>query len=961
MRTSSQLTKVDQCDRHPHANITQANDNMLRAAAQKEVIMRALRGEEFQDIKGEIESILISKNCPWENREAKLSNLALYDARIQRFLRWELQRQHIFRDAFSKEDMVVDFFGEPIEAKPDYFVETENRVYVVKLSTSRFGTEQEDIEKNESYALGLVGEKLFPGKEVVVQQIHLGDKQSKGNRTERDAIFKDFNDQKYQKISELKFDDTAKLFFERKHEQEMENTGGCTPEECAGCSMYNICYFEEPPISINVEKSVRPITDIRLTRAQQNVINYENGVARINAGAGAGKTLVVAMRIVELLKKGYAPEDICLLTFTKAGAEEMTARVTQYCAANGLLVDPDRLTSTTFNAFCQNLLTGYYEELGYARAPRVIPEETKSGILNRIIDRFPHVGEWRYDISSTAGSWEKGPLYKTRQLFAEIKKEGYTRDNNPYEDTYKPESLNTIFQMYDEYTHTLKDRCFVEYDDQILETFRLLELHPTLFEEIGYKHIIVDEFQDTDLPQINLLNKIIDTASFQSFMAVGDDSQSIFAFRHTSPEYMINFGDYFGRFDDFNLVENHRSAENIINFANKVNELNMKRVEKDLIATKAPTNGPFINGFYSQKQEYTWIAEQVEKQIQAGKNASDIAILMSDRNELTAMASYLTERGIPSILMNPIPFKSNARVAALAQFFESFCSGTTRGLLDYQNVLVHGALKGATAEDLEQLSEVFGSEVRSSERSVEKFMEYAKALDEEEVDECYQEFLDKITHCQDMEELQEFFKDFELYGDKSMFKREGKYDGVCLTTVHSAKGLEWDVTYLSLSHFDKRDYHKNPSKYRNNGEMDEVYRKWFVGATRAREDLVMTGQFALSMSNRESITNDFVTKAYDLLGKPYPYSQAQYWTVYNQEKEATKTRATEQMSLNGMRKGGILDSIAKGNGLGAAGDTALMARYGVHTAGTTNADGNAAAPSQAEPTEDLSADDIEFA
>jgi DNA helicase-2/ATP-dependent DNA helicase PcrA len=937
MRTSSQLTKVDQCSRHPHANITQSNASITRAMAQKDVILRTLRGEQIPDIASEIDSILISRNCFWENREHKLTNLALYKARIERFLRWETHREHIFPDNM---DTVIDFFGEEVEAEPDYFIRERNRVTVVKLTTSRFVDEKSDIQENEAYALGLVGEKLFPGCEITVQYLHLGDKQSDKNKKEQQAILRPYDDEKFQKISNLKFDEAAKTFFTLQHERETEV--GCSAEDCANCSANALCHYEEPPISINVEKSVRPISEIRLTKAQHDVINYEEGIARINAGAGAGKTLVVAMRIVELLQKGYEPEDICLLTFTKAGAEEMTARVIQYCAGNGLLIDPARLTSTTFNAFCQNLITAYYEELGYSAPPRVIPEETKSGILNRLIDQFPHIPEWRYDISSAGGGFGKGPLWKVKKLFAEIKKEGYTREENPYADQLSPVSLDVLFQMYDEFDRTMMRRNFVEYDDQILKTFELLKVHPTLFEEIGYRHIIVDEFQDTDLPQINLLNQIIDTGSFKSFMAVGDDSQSIFAFRHTSPEYMINFGNYFGRYDDFALVENHRSASNIIEIANKINAMNENRVEKDLIPTKPATNGPFINGFYTQKQEYEWIADQIVRQIEAGREPSDIAVLMSDKNELTAMASILTDRGIPSILMNPIPFVSNSRVAALCAFYDSFENGTTKGLIDYQNALLHGALRGATARELEDLADAFGSEVRSDEHTINKFLEYANALDEEQADECYQEFLEKISFCQNAEELSEFFQDFALYGKDSKFKREGKYEGVCLTTVHSAKGLEWDVTYLSLSHFDKADYHKNPSKYRNNGEMDEVYRKWFVGTTRAREELIMTGQYTIKMTNRECIPNDFVTQAHDLLGRPYAFSQGQYWTVYNQEIESQKAATNAELSIAGIRKSQVLGS------LGSRGDTSLINRYAN------------AAPLQRQE-EDLLTEDIEFA
>lgn len=895
MRTSSQLTKIHQCRMHPHANITQTTDSTIRAAAQKEIVMRILQGEEITDIRGEIDNILFSKDCMWENREQKNANLALYNSRIRRFVNWERQREHIFPSDLEA-DMTIDFFGEEVLAKPDYFVPDGNKMRIVKVKTSRFKSEKDDLETNETYALGLVGEKLFPDREIVVEIIHLGDKDS---RTEMQAINRDFD--AFQKTSYLHFNDEAKAFFTQKHEEEMSEHNECSPEECAGCSAYNLCHFEEPPISVDIMKEVKPISEIRLTHAQQQVIDYEEGVARVNAGPGAGKTLVVAMRIVELLKKGYDPEKICLLTFTNAGAAEMTARVVQYCAGYGLLIDPDRLTSTTFNAFCQNLITAYFDELDYTCPPRVIPDETRSGIINRILDQFPHIPEWNYATVSNDKSsrFGKTALNSAKQIFAEIKKEGHTRETNPYRN-YDTVSLDLIFQMYDEYDRQLHQRNLLEYDDQILQVFKLLEVHPTLFDEIGFEHIIVDEFQDTDLPQINLLNNILDTPSFKSFMAVGDDSQSIFAFRHTSPEYMINFDTYFGRFDDFSLVENHRSTGDIIDFANKINALNENRVEKDLIATKPNGSGPSIHGFYSQDSEYKWVAEEIKRKIESGQTPSDIAFLASDRNELMKMAGILTEMGIPSILMNPIPFSANSRVAALCTFYDSFESGSTRGYLDYQNVLAHGGLRGATAVELESISEEFGNEIRSGARTVTRFMEYAKALDIEEVDECYQSFLEKVGFCQTTEELSEFFRDFKLYGADSMFKREGKYEGVCLTTVHSAKGLEWDTTYLTLSHFDKDTYHKFASRFAYSGEKDEVNRKWFVGATRAREELIMTGQYVLKMNKNELVLNDYVKKAYELMNKVYGYNSAAYWETKSQEDVERQNRAIRALELHAM-------------------------------------------------------------
>ena len=901
MRTSTQLMNVNQCKMNT-ANVTEITDSMKRALAQKDVLCRLLIGEPIDDIKGEIESILLSENCPFENREQQRATLSLWEARIKRYVNyqntlvnentntiriWKDEIEYhelIYHDDNEQTDTTVDFFGEPIKVNPDFFMVDGDDVTVVKVTTSRFKKGNADLQQYETYVLGLLGEKLFPGKNIFVEYDYLGDADTK---TERAYISKPYDDRHAKKISAVAFDENTKAYFTEKHEEEVRNPHICTPEECANCASKNVCNYVEAPTSIDVIKEIRPASEIRLTHAQQEIIDFERGNARVNAGAGAGKTLVVAMRIKELLKKGYLPEDICLLTFTRAGADEMTARVIAYCAEEGLLVDPSRLKSTTFNTFCMDLLKEHYNELGYSRAPKVIPDETRSGIINRLLNQFPHVSEWNYVVNSREGNAQKydknNSLNAARRLFYEIKKEGYTRDENPYIDIYTSLSLDSIFGMYEEYNRILKERCFLEFDDQLLKVFDLLEVHPDLFAEIGYKHIIVDEFQDTDLPQIKLLNKINDTPSFLSYMAVGDDSQAIFSFRHTSPKYMINFGEYFGRFTDFALTENHRSNGNTIDFANKVNNLATDKIDKDLIATKEPGAMPIVEGFYTRKSEYEWIANDIKTKVDGGMVPSDIAFIASTGEELTAMASYLTKLGIPSILMNPIPYMDNSRVAALCTFFNSFLEGTTRGMIDYANVTVHGALKGASKEEIATITNNMTVELTEAPKTVEKFLEYAKKLDENETDECYQDFLGKIEHCISIDELIEFFRDFKLYGQDSKYKREGKYEGVCLTTVHSAKGLEWDTTYLSLSKFDKADYHRSYSKYVENGEKNENIRKWFVGATRAKSNLIMTGQYVLEGNKTNFVLNDYVKIGFELMGKVYGYQPGAYWEQRRQE------------------------------------------------------------------------------
>lgn len=897
MRTSNQLNKTGTCEKNLKSSITGSSRSQTLAGAQKNVLMRILKGEQIDDIAGEIDNLLVSQGFVWENIEQRLENEENYEKRIRRFLASEMNKPKVFPPEEINEDTeeyTIDYFGEPILVKPDYFVVNGNDVEVNIITTGAYTSESDDLNRQEIYALGCLAQKLYPDKDIYVNRMHLrpsstGEKyayelDSHGNYMKP---YDTGTRQSDRCVSTVRFDSVAIEMYERMHEEEIQST--CAPEECAGCSQYNICHYEPAPVSVDVEASVRPISEIRLSAEQRAATEFEYGVARANAGPGGGKTLVTAIRIANLLLKGYEPEDFCLLTFTNAGAEEMTARVMSYAASNGIPLDPERFQSGTINSFCQNIIVAHYGELGFTAPPRVLPEEKRKRIINDLLEKYPKISDWQYaqrsDTAFANGKYSKSALKKLGDIFSEIKRTGLTYDTfdrsqiSSVFDSLNTEEVKMVFEMYDEYSSLLKSLNLLEFDDQLHLVDQLYAANTNLFNEMGYKHILVDEFQDTDLPQIKLLQKMIDTECFKSFMAVGDDSQAIFGFRHTSPEYMINFEQYFGRFTDFSLIENHRSTSNIVDFANSVSERSENRVDKELIATKPAGAQPTIQGYYSSKQEMEAIAADIARRWEAGER--DIAVLMSERSELRNIAGALAKYNIPSVLMCRIPFVENSRVAALQTFYDSFSGKGTQGYADYQNILMNGALSGATPQQVDETIEQMARDVEASDRGLTAFMEFANALDADGTDPCYQEFLEKLEFCRTSDELDEFWQEFKIYGKSSEYKREGKYEGVCLNTIHSAKGLEWDTTYLSLSKLDKPALHARASVT----ERDETIRKFFVGATRARKDLIMTGEYVLKMDKSGAVFNDYVKMAYDLLGKPYSYNYGEYRAVKEQEKQ----------------------------------------------------------------------------
>lgn len=905
MRRSDQLSKTDGCKSGSSVNITSTSPGMLRAGAAKAVTKRLLLGEPIPDVKAEIASLLHARGYKWENDTQKEENLGLYEKKIRTYIDgFESYRQDSRYYIPQDMDTTVDVFGETVDAKCDFLIDDGmGDVVICKLSTGK--PKAFDPYNMEDYAMGLLGEKLFPGRNIIVE--HLGLSINTGS--DISAIERNQNNPYYMEStfsSRFEFSDSVKQMYESANEELNSEDHVCSPESCASCGKFNICNYKEPPVALEESSLIRPVDEATLTNEQRRVIDYEYGNARVNAPAGSGKTLVVAMRVAELLSKGYRPEDICLLTFTRAGAQEMTMRAMSYAAARGQALDPEHFTSGTINGFCQNIVAQHYEELGFSRPPRIVPDQIKYATIQDVIgNKLPKVSAWNYNFCQDMkrfNPYQKNiAINEAVKVFDQIRATGksraelldldYFRYNSRH---FTEDDLDIIYAAYELYNQQLKERNLCEFDDQLKYVMQLSDMHPDLFENMGYKHIIIDEFQDTDLKQIKLLNRMSDTTCFRSLMAVGDDSQSIFGFRFTSPEYMINFEQYFGQFDDFNLEYNFRSNKATIDLANSINDLANEKVNKSMIPTKEQGIIPRIHGSYSEKEEYKFIVEDIKRHIEDGK--TDIAVLAATKAELSKIADMLTQEGIASTMMCGTPVMENSRVAALITFYDSFFKNTTQGLADYQNVLNHGAYKDLPPETIEVQVDTFKTSLAELPRNLDNFMEFAKALDEEGIDGCYQDFLEQLDFCETTEELKEFMDAFKLYGDKAEYVKKGRYEGVALNTIHSSKGLEWDTTYLTLSGMDKKMKHS--SSYHRSKEHDEDIRKWFVGCTRAKSELVVTGQYLLEKPSVKNgaIFNQFLQKSCELVGRSFDYNYGNYVSTTLAEKAEAQENAKDLAS-----------------------------------------------------------------
>lgn len=869
----------------------------IRAMTVKQILRRLLQGEDIPDIEAEVRSLLTSNGAIFDTYIQQNDEVREYTNKINLYIDYFTYEKvsgnmnHIhFADSLTEEDY-TEIEGKKVTPDFDYYYEGRDGIHITKVKTSKFKnplTNKRDI--NDMYALACWAKEKFPNKVVYFNYDYLVDKDEKHPNYNYSNLHQ-----------QVEFEVTDDLFYKLEDGFNESMESGCNPDNCGTCGRNQLCNYEEPPMDMGTERTITPLSGIHLTQVQSEAKDFEEGVARVIAGAGAGKTLLVAMRVVELIKKGYDPSKIVMLTYTTTGAREMTDRVIRYLAgAEGILVDPSLVRSGTINSFGQSILNDHFEELGYTQAPVVCPEEVKYGIINEIFDSYSQIPEWKYrplqfGFATAKFANKSAALNRAKQAFEDIKKNGWTMQDNGFGGSYCPQSIAMIFLMYEQYKATMKQKCFIDYDDQMDLVLQLNDQNPDLFNEYGFEHIIMDEYQDSNLKQLEIARALIGANSAKSFMGVGDDSQSIFGFQHATPEFIVNFGQYFGEFKDFQLLENHRSSRNIVNNANKINALVEDRVEKDLIATKDPGDSVEVKGFYTDEAEYGYVANDIKAKIEAGTDPSTICIMACTGDELRKFASALTKVGVPSVLMNPIPFRTNSRVAALCDYFDSFIHNTPKGMVEYENVLRHGGLKDASKEELDAIITDKKAEISNIPKTLTKFMEEAAKLDENKTDICYQDFLDRISYCRSMDELEEYFTNFELYGyDTTCSKtKEGHYAGVNIITVHSAKGLEWDTTYLSMDNFDNKKYHKSESKYSD--EINEKRRLWFVGASRAKEKLICVGKYTLPKTNKDSIMqNTFLQKAFELQDLPYTYNTLEYLTAQREQTLANVEQEIER-------------------------------------------------------------------
>lgn len=645
----------------------------------------------------------------------------------------------------------------------------------------------------------------------------------------------------------------------------------CCESTCQECDLNELCHYNHRPQKKNekiIEKKMNP--DFRTTEEQQTVINYTDGICVVNAGPGSGKTQSLALRIAKLLESGTDPENILILSFSKAAVAVILKRVKEIVEdAYQLPVDTSKIKISTFNSLGNEIVEKNWERLGFSSKPELIDDIEFYDLVLESIDWNDPISIYDYKNPNMAF---KGVLGVGKSLEAEYRK---IRDNNMTKETYsksfeaKDEDIEKIWQSYERFEGLMKSKNYIDFSDQSNLVLRLISEDEDIVTDMyRYEHIIVDEFQDSNVFQMTLLRVLINTAKMRSLMVVGDDAQAIYGFRGTSPENIIKFEDEIGETaDNLMLTINHRSSKEIVDLSNELIRMNKGGVEKNMTSGRgASGNIPKLIGFKKSSEEINYIADQIKNLIDSGEKPEDIAFISFKKSSLKRLSKALSEREILSQFDMPEEMLLNSRVRAAISLAEFVLSPeTTKGLMEYLNELYGNTflqLGGNKVKEIIDINQKTFLDVYlplSLEDKKQYILDLLEILDDG-TDNVYTEFYNKLkskTRYSFIEFI-DYIRKFKLYNSSESVSKDGQYEAVSLVTAHSSKGKEWKYVFGSLSDFD--DVRVSDS------DVKERIRLIFVLVTRARDFLTITSVDELESDKENSKINRFYIQLGGLSG-----------------------------------------------------------------------------------------------
>ena len=591
-----------------------------------------------------------------------------------------------------------------------------------------------------------------------------------------------------------------------------------------------------------------------LNSAQLEAVLSVDGPYLVIAGAGSGKTRVLVYRTAHLVEKGIAPERILLLTFTRRSSREMLKR-----AASLLDERCQQVSGGTFHSFANFILRRYAEHVNLPRYFSILDQDDAESAVNLVRTQMSRNLDKRFPKKNTLLS-----------IISKSINKGLTIDDVVCEEYPQfaewSQVIEHIKQEYIRYKHNL---ALLDYDDLLVYLRKLLQDHSEIRAHLSeyYQYIMVDEYQDTNKMQAEIVRLL--AVSHNNVMVVGDDSQSIYSFRGAHFRNIIDFPQIFKGTKVITLEENYRSTQPILDLTNEVINSAGEKFEKALFTRNGGETLPVYVDVYNENSQSRYIVNKILELRRENVNLSEIAILFRSGWHSNDLEVELASSGIPfvkyggqkfieaahikdvlaclQIVYNPLSEIAWQRVLMLVKGVgERTATNLIEEIVRQRKGLMIDETIFQKKPELRQLFKILKDidwTVERPSKILKTLLDFYTPLLMSHYDD-YEKRLNDLGSLENISQryatLEDFLTDMALEPpEKSLVEKGARTHGendLILSTIHSAKGLEWHTVFLIYL---AEGYLPSYQSMSSDPAIEEERRLFYVAATRAKNHLYL--------------------------------------------------------------------------------------------------------------------------
>ena len=616
-----------------------------------------------------------------------------------------------------------------------------------------------------------------------------------------------------------------------------------------------------------------------LNENQLEAVLHKDGPLMVIAGAGSGKTRVLTYRIANLMQQGVDAFSILALTFTNKASREMKARIAELVGEG----EAKNLWMGTFHSVFARILRQEADKLGFPRDFTIYDTQDSNRLISSIIKEMGLDKDiYKYKQIRNRISSFKNSLITVKAYHDDIElQEADSLSRRPQ-----------LGEIYKEYV----ERCFkagaMDFDDLLLKTNELLNMHPQVLAKYQdrFRYILVDEYQDTNHSQYLIVRALSD--KFQNICVVGDDAQSIYGFRGANINNILNFQKDYHGVKLYRLEQNYRSTKNIVNAANSIISQNKNKIEKVVWTSNIEGSKIKLQRCITDADEGREVASQIfELKMQEQRQNKEFAILYRTNAQSRAIEDALRKRDIPYRIYGGLSFYQRKEIKDLLAYMRLIVNpkdeeslkrvinfpprGIGQATLDK---LIIGAKNNGISifETVQNAPKLNLSINAGTLKKLESFANLILSLQIENQNSNAFEISDKVTKksglvlelkkdgtpegvskIENIEELLNGIRDFvegqkELAGATGSLsefledvalatdfdnEKESDSDSVYLMTIHLSKGLEFPVVFIVGL---EEDLFPSALSLNTRSELEEERRLFYVAMTRAEQRVVLT-------------------------------------------------------------------------------------------------------------------------